>query len=388
MAPMFKDPPELVRYAQRSDPPMEKWPGLPVSSERIMQSYGDPRDWFRYGHRLRSAELVWRDWAVNRKRNEKNLHKNFSWNQVLIIGDYGVGKTTLGIHHARKRFRQGHAVFSNASCLFGWHLEHEEMYTAMGYMPKHSVLLIDEGSAHLSSRLGGGVAITSFGEMNLNSRKQNSEVVYMSAADRDIAYSIRLNCKEVWMPVSTKDIVIEERGSRSSLNPLADPANFLLVWHVWDDFPYRKANIIEGKVDEEGFGPPTYTAFDYGLGVRQSFSLNDTFELAQAGAATMADRDVVKDDLGRFLGKTPGQNGRAKDDWVVDGALLFFANHEYDYPQPAYFTAGQIAAEVGCDNRQVGAVMSRLGIANMRGKGYEVAECFAKIRAAMRETFS
>ena len=41
------------------------------------------------------------------------------------------------------------------------------MYTAMGFMPKNSLLLIDEGSAHLSSRLGSGVAITRFSEMNL-----------------------------------------------------------------------------------------------------------------------------------------------------------------------------------------------------------------------------
>ena len=67
-------------------------------------------------------------------------------------------------------------MFSNASCLFGWHLEHEQMYTAMGFMPKNSLLLIDEGSAHLSSRLGSGVAITSFSEMKLNSRKANAQV--------------------------------------------------------------------------------------------------------------------------------------------------------------------------------------------------------------------
>ena len=60
------------------------------------------------------------------------------------------------------------------------------MYTAMGFMPKNSVLLIDESSAALASRVGHGVAVSSFNEMNLNTRKQNSIVIYMSAMDWEI----------------------------------------------------------------------------------------------------------------------------------------------------------------------------------------------------------
>ena len=71
-----------------------------------------------------------------------------------MLGDYGAKKTTAAIHLARHYFGQGHAVFSNASCLFGWRLEREQMYTAIGFMPKNSVLLIDESSAALSSRVG------------------------------------------------------------------------------------------------------------------------------------------------------------------------------------------------------------------------------------------
>ena len=46
-----------------------------------------------------------------------------------------------------------------------------------------------------------------------------------------------------------------------------------------------KDDPIEGKVADEGFGPPTYTMFDEGENVRNAFLLNDTFELAAAGAA-------------------------------------------------------------------------------------------------------
>ena len=52
------DPPELAHYSARGDAPIEKWPGQPVTTEKIMQATGDPRDWYRYGHRLRAAEGV------------------------------------------------------------------------------------------------------------------------------------------------------------------------------------------------------------------------------------------------------------------------------------------------------------------------------------------
>ena len=40
-----------------------------------------------------------------------------------------------------------------------------------------------------------------------------------------------------------------------------DPDNFRLAWHVWDDYPFRKANLIEGPdpTDKGGFGPPNWT---------------------------------------------------------------------------------------------------------------------------------
>ncbi len=71
------------------------------------------------------------------------------------------------------------------------------MYTALGFMPKASVLLIDESSAALASRMGHSIAVTSSTEMNPNVRKQNGIVVYMSAQDWQIAPSIRRDCKEV-----------------------------------------------------------------------------------------------------------------------------------------------------------------------------------------------
>ena len=147
------DPPDVARYAQRGDPPMSEWPGRIVGRKDLMMASGDPRDWFRYRHREQAYEEAWLEFADARNRR-KDFMADFSWNQILVLGDYGSGKTTLGTHLARQFFGLGHPVFSNASCLFGWRLEHEQMYTAMGFMPKSSVLLIDESSAALAARVG------------------------------------------------------------------------------------------------------------------------------------------------------------------------------------------------------------------------------------------
>ena len=143
---VLRDPPEVKRHAKRGDPPNNRWPGRPVVRQNLMEAAGDPRDWFRYGHRLKAYEQAWMEFADARRRR-RNFTSTFEWNQILILGDYGTGKTTLAIHMARHFFGLGHPVFSNASALFGWHLEHEEMYTAMGFMPANSVLLVDESSA-------------------------------------------------------------------------------------------------------------------------------------------------------------------------------------------------------------------------------------------------
>ena len=374
---VLRDPPEAKRHAKRGDPPNNRWPGRPVVRQNLMEAAGDPRDWFRYGHRLKAYEQAWMEFADARRRR-RNFTSTFEWNQILILGDYGTGKTTLAIHMARHFFGLGHPVFSNASALFGWHLEHEEMYTAMGFMPANSVLLVDESSAALASRVGHGVAVSSFTEMNLNTRKRNCIVAYMSAQDWEIAPSIRRNCKEVWMPVAKDDLDVEDGSHRSGsgkhLAPANNPDNFRLAWHVWDNYPYRKANLIEGKNDKDSFGPPSYTKYDEGESVRRALLLNDTFELARAGAATMANRDRVKESLGAFL-KGEGPGGMAGTDGGygqpsrTEQLLLYLQEHESDPPE--FFTAADIARALRIGSATAGKLLQELiPVSPTRRKGY------------------
>ena len=380
---VLRDPPEVKRFADRGDPPIDKWPGSFVTRQNLMEAGGDPRDWFRYGHRLQAYDQAWLEFADARRRR-RNFGAGFDWNQILILGDYGSGKTTLGIHMARHFFGLGHAVFSNASCLFGWHLEHEEMYTAMGFMPSNSVLLIDESSAALASRVGHGVAVASFSEMNLNTRKRNCLVAYCSAQDWEIAPTIRRNCREVWMPVAKDALNIEADGLPGrSVAPANNPANFRLAWHVWDDYPYRKKNLIEGKDPngEDGFGPPAYTMFDEGELVRRALLHNDTFELAQAGAATTADREVVKRGLTDFLGRGEGGSNGAPDihQERAEKLLLFLEHHEADPPE--FFRAAQIGNALGVDASTAGKVLQSLvPVFPVQRKGYPAHKVYAHLK--------
>ena len=124
-----------------------------------------------------------------------------------------------------------------------------EIYTAMAFTPKGSVIIIDESSAALSSRLGHSVAVTTMSEINVNIRKQASVVFYVSAQDWMIAPSIRRDCKEVWMPVSKVTLEVEDDQDMAPgpKDPANDYRNFRLARHVWDDFPYKKGNLIKGS---------------------------------------------------------------------------------------------------------------------------------------------
>ena len=70
-----------------------------------MASCGDPRDWFRYGWRLEAYQRHWMEWGDARARR-RDMSAGYEWDQILIIGPYGAGKTTLGIHEALKWFRK------------------------------------------------------------------------------------------------------------------------------------------------------------------------------------------------------------------------------------------------------------------------------------------
>lgn len=372
---LLHDPPGLKRLSERGDPPSHEWPGTVRTRLDVAKSTGDARDWFRYRHREEAFLRVWNEWADARSRR-RDMSAGFDWDQVLIIGAYGSGKTTLGIMMALHYFKLGHCVFSNAACLFGWHLELEEMYTALGMMPKNSVLLIDEGSAMLSSRMAAGVAVSTFAEMNLNTRKQNAKIIYMTAKDWDLAPSVRRETRAVWMPIP-KDKITYVGAKAENVHPANDPYRFMPAWYEWDDYPYTKGNIIEGKDKDKGgtgFGTPgeIYRARNVNL-VRDSFLLTDTFELAQAGAATIANREMVKEGIKTYH-KVPG-SGRSgmpiSPRHAQTAQLMEYIRWIGDRPDaPEYITPRDVSSNLGISPQAAGSLISVFGVPFERGKGY------------------
>ena len=385
MPKMLQDPPELKQYQKRGDPPMSAWPGRWITRYDIMASCGDDRDWFRYGHKFEAYKQVVMEF-FHARHARRSIRKDFSWNQVLLMGDYGVGKTTLAAKIALEMFRLGHPVFSNASILFGWHLEAEELYTALGSMPKNAFLLVDEGSAALSGRMGHGVSVATFTEMNLNSRKKNVYLMYATAQDWELAASVRRGCKEVWRPLPKDRMIIlnDEDGddwSAEKRPPHSDPDNFRLAWDVWDGFPYRKADIIDGKDDDKGFGDPTVTMYDEGENVRMAYLLNDSFALAEAGGATISDREIVKDNLRKLWGRNNPADTQAG--LALEYILELHSSGNFG----EYITPAEIAGQLGTAAGNASQVLGRLtNLSPVRGKGYKTSEVMHWVERALRDS--
>ena len=374
MVAMLTDPPELAQEADRGDPPIELWPGKPTTKRTVMQACGDPRDWFRYGHRLEAFEQVWTEFADARARR-RDFMSGFDWNQILIIGRYGSGKTTIALNYALPYMRRGHPIFSQAGMLVGWHLERDESYTAMARGPKCGLWLNDEASSSLAGRVAHGIAVTSTSETNLNTRKQNSIVMYMTAQDRMLAPSIRRECKEVWKAVPRDELLAGmpvrdmSTGEERPL-PAEDPDNFRIAYYVWDDFPYEQADIIDGQKISDGFGPPSYTAYDEGENVRLAYLLTDTFQLAQPGFATLADRDNIKEDMAAIAeGRAPVDRSEPQADDRLLRFLGFLQENEYDPPE--FFRAAAIGAAIGANPAQAGSyVQQTCQVYSVPKKGY------------------
>ena len=368
------DPPDLAKYAARVDPPMERWPGRPLGREDIAAACGDPRDWFKFGHRELAAEIAWAEFADAQARR-KSLFPGFSWNQVLIIGEFGAGKTALATFIARHFFGLGHPVFSNAGLLFGWRVSRTGIYTMLSRSPRCAVIVVDESSAALSSRMSAGVSVDSFVQNNLNVRKLNILIIYVSAQDTEISASIRRDCREVWMPLGGDQMEVETAGDRLVIsndgtvkesdrpahsNPANDTENFHLAWHVWDDYPYKRSNIIEGPdKSKDGFGAPAHTTYAGGEEVRRAFLLTDSFELAQSGAARNADPDEVKAESQKFLDENFGSEKVTAGLYQEHGPALlqYIDSRRREKNPPKYFQAPDIGAALGVTAVKAGLIL-------------------------------
>ena len=360
---LLYDPPGLT--TGHGDPPMNAWPGRRVTEDDVAAACGDGRDWFRFGHRLQAHRDAWHRFRQARKRR-RNYFSGFKFSQVLIIGDLGAKKSTLADWEAYKWFQRGHPVFSNGPTLFGWRLEGEDIFTALARVPKNSVVIIDEGHAALQGRLVNSTAVSTFVTLTANARKRNCKTLIMSALDRDVARKIREMCSEVWRPF-TPEVDTTWAGAQAN-----NPANFILAWDEWHEFPYRLNDLIEGPKPNQGyFGKPDRTLMASGESVRNAFLTTDSFQDVDAGAAVLANRNVVKGDLAAIQGGGNG-NGHANGLSGPQIAVLeFLDSYGGSGGEDTFIRAGEISQATGLDLSLVGKTVGSLfNVQNVRNKGY------------------
>ena len=344
----------------------------------------DPREWFRYHWKLEVLETIWKEFYKARAFRRK-LTAGFEWNQIMILGKFGLGKSVIASYIMNQDMRDGHPAFTNASYLPGWRMALEEMYTAMPRVPLASTLLYDEVSGTHNRYMTAGVAVSTASSMNLNTRKRLAKAIYTTAHHKDVSYGILEECQEVWKPVPKADMGIVGKPERTGARPPAmDPENFRFAYYIWGDFPFKKADLTEGKPTDDkyqGLGLPDEVYFDQGEAVRDAFLMTDTFELAMVGAARAADIDVIKEDTSRILaGRNPKSGGMPEDKQQAQLTTLinFFL---LDPNPPDHYRPGAIASRLDVDSRVAGSFMQRhFDVPNVQRKGYPREAIMNKIK--------
>ena len=182
------------------------------------------------------------------------------------------------------------------------------------------------------------------------------------------------------MPVRSDQIAFEggdDDGAIGRIDPANNLRNYTMAWHVWDDYPYKRANIIEGKDEKNGFGPPSYTMFAEGEEVRRAFLLTDSFELAAAGAARISDPDQVKDDIATFHEEHFGQeqeNGAAKHPYEthLPELINYIEVNTTGKDIPKYLQASDLAGHLGVSASKAELILRHYfkGIRNEQRRGY------------------
>ena len=360
--------------ADRGDPPIERWPGRPTELDDVEDACGHPDDWFPPAWRVKAHTNAWKAfWQARERRNPKSYFRNFNWNQILVFGEYGAGKTALANFYAYQYWQLGHPVFSNGPTLFGWRLEDEELYTAFTQTAKHrlpycAVVIIDEGHAQLGGGMANSVAFRVFMVASANIRKLRIKLIIISGQDRRIAGPVRDYCVEAWRPVPLE---FQRDGSEPrNVAPANNPENFVIAWDVWDGYPYRQTDLVDAdpSTGPKGFGPPACTMQADGEAVRNAFLLTDTFQLVDVQSAFLTDKDSVRDDLAG--GSRSDGVQYTKEQSAVLAAVRTLYNGGWD---SSYLRAGDIGRLAKLDPAVVGkAVGTLFNVQNVQRKGYPV----------------
>ena len=384
---------DLLVALDRYVPEWRGWPGVPVLSRDVVEASKNPRDWFTPQDRLRAWEYAWKRF-IKARMLRKTFHRGYEWDQILVTGDYGAGKSTIVAYETMRDHDRGLPVFHVGGPLFGFKLGGDEVFTAMGMMPYNSQLVVDEAHSWLASRLSGATSVSMFLEVSANIRKSNVRLFIMTAQDRQVAASIRHFCVKVYKPIKVKvaadggvtPVLEGERVVPQRIAPKNDPSRFVLGVNVWDDYPYRQGDLIDSSERDrkKGFGPWAHRLVYYGAAVREAFMLTPSFGAAAVGGAMLANKEQVKAQarvlrdyvLGEATGEGPGGVDRAKA-----AVLDFLAVARKQDNGQEWLTATSIGAALGMSAQKTGQVVQGLfpGITFKARRGYHMPSLFERL---------
>ena len=357
---LYLDPPNI--NWGRAIPPERDWPGRRVDEIDVAEACGDGRDWFRFWHRIEKHRELWAKYDYwSARRTSDDYYRDFEWNQRLIMGPYGAGKTTTGVLTGIARLQDGFPFFHNGPSLVGWVLEGDEIFTTMAVQPPCSYLLLDEANTTIPGRLVGATGVAMMRELAANIRKINCQWDIVAAQWYSIHPAARLECFQVLQPFS-----VGMADEWPGVDEWDNPSHFNLAWMVWEDYPFQKPEVQKGGLDAI---PYDYWCSLSGDPARDAFALTDSFRRVNAGEAALARSENIKNRM-REIREDNKTNGRSPKESAVNEALDAILKG-IDPDESPFIRPGDLAYVTGLHGSEVGRIINdKYGIKNERNKGY------------------
>lgn len=336
----------------RHDPPEDEWAGRPVKVDEVADSSGDERDWFLFPMRLEAHLLEIALFRKARKLRRK-LSSGFDFGQIMWVGDMGASKSVSACEEAAYWHQRGHEFFHNGGFNFGRVIEGADIYEIIARIPRYSVVAIDEAHTSLESGAAMTSGIRSFAILCAGLRKKGCKLLLMSAMARMVVRIVREMTTQVRRPFKIK-ADLDDHGFRVERPAHSDPRNFVLAWEMWDGFPFRGADIVEGRGRRrnDGLGRPHGLQTSRGELVRHAFLLTDSFRPVDTAHAQ------------RYAGKAAMEASRAAAEVGFTDAhiqLLEWLEEKVEAPDcPPTFTAEAVGLAVAMPPRRVGQLLKGL----------------------------
>ena len=351
----------------RADPPESQWAGRWINEEDVALSSGDDRDWFTVDQRLATFHEGVQRYQTARRRRRK-LSSGFDFAQVMFVGDMGAKKSVAMGHEAYKWFQRGHPFFHNGGYNFGRLVEGAEMYELVDRVPRNAVIGIDEAHTGLESGMAMATGVRAFAILGAGLRKKNCKLLMASAMAKMVVRTVREMTSEVRRPLQV-GVSVRDHGYSLDYPQHSNPVNFVLLWQVWLDFPFRGVDLTEGKRRgrNNGLGPADDTRMAQGESVRNSFLLTDSFRPVDTAHAQ------------RYAGKAAMDEARSAQTGFTDEhrrVVTYLWERAMSGECPPFIKPEMMGMALGMKSSAVGRLMNGIfgDVEGVRKKdGYDMA---------------